>query len=148
MKAIVTQAHATYQQMSMSAKYLLAVVLAMLVCVTTASISTDYTRRAYVNATVVAKTQTTPVHKGNWTPKFIIALRHPDGTLQDVYTSYSRYATTEVGSKWGVMYSDFDRGRPVPTTDKVRFSILFISLACAVLAFASLTAHWLFPPID
>jgi hypothetical protein len=145
MKSVAISATYNFRKLSRSMQYLLLAPLFALMFVLASAVDSAYLKESYVAATVIAKTKSESTHKGNWKPHFILALRHPDGTLQDVRTSYAVYATTPVGSTWGVMYSDFDRGHPMPMGDRVRFAVLALSALGVLLSLAWSLAHKLYP---
>lgn len=145
MKSIAISATYNFRQLSRSARYLLMAALFALTFVLARSVDSEYMKESYIDATVIGKTKSESTHKGNWNPHFILALRHPDGTLQEVRTDYAVYAATQVGSTWGVMYSDFDRGRPMPMADRVRLAVLGLSAFGVLLSLLWSLAYKLYP---
>jgi hypothetical protein len=117
MNALAYQVSTTIDRISTTARYIISGILLLCAFAGLLTVQTDYTRETRVEATVFAKTQGA-ARKSSGT-EFILALRLPDGTLQDVRTTFAQYSVTEVGSKWGVMVSDSSRGLPMPRADKL-----------------------------
>lgn len=126
MNAIAYQVSSTFDRISTRARYAICGILLLCVFVGLLTVQTDYSRQTVVAATVIAKTQG-EARRSNGT-EFIVALRLPDGTLQDVRTTFAQYSVTEVGSKWGVLVSDSSRGLPMPLTDKLLLTSFVLAL--------------------
>lgn len=127
MTSIAHSVSNTFKGLSTVTKLFLLAFVLLFAAVKVSTMENSYTRLTYVSATVIAKTQM-PGSRSSSTPYFILATRHPDGTLEDVYTSFARYSTTEIGSKWGVYTSDSIKDLPVPGFESAR-RILAVCLA-------------------
>jgi hypothetical protein len=142
MTAIAQSVSTTFKGLSTHIKLFLLALALLFACVKVATMENSYNHLSYVSATVIAKTQM-PGARNAATPSFILALRHPDGTLEDVYTSFARYSTTEIGSKWGTYTSDAIKNLPAPGFEKAR---MFLAIALVIgfaLSLAGGIASWL-----
>jgi len=145
MKSIAMPATKGLRSLSVSSRSFLISALFVFTFCAALLVSTEYTKKDYVVATVIGKTEAEPAHKGNWDQQYTLALRHPDGVLQEVHPTYAEYTATQVGSKWDVMYSDFDRGLPMPVQDRVRMAVLMLSFLGAFAAFFWSLVCWSTP---
>lgn len=118
-------------------KWLALTILCIAAVIGLSSVETEYTREYVVKGTVIAKTQGTTVHKSSSSPHFVLALRLPDGSLKDVYTSFSYYSVTPVGGTWPIAVSARSLGHERPLFDTIQLAALIVLVLGACLSVAS-----------
>ena len=135
MSAIYQTTTSYFGKLSESAKAVLLGFILVAVAVLMCNVDTGYTATRVVNATVIAKTDGATQTKSSASPYFIIAVRHPDGTTQDVYTSFADYSQTPVGSTLQVNVSNQSLGYDMPLITQLVVVTFLVSAVSALCVF-------------
>jgi len=101
------------------------------------NVDTGYTATRVVSTTVIAKTDGATQTKSSASPYFIVAVRHPDGTTQDVYTTFAEYSQTAVGSVFQVEVSNHSLGHDMPLITQLVIVAFLVSAVGALCAFVA-----------
>lgn len=138
MAALYQTAGEVRAEVSLAHKRLLLLLAMLIAFVVVALIDTGYTTPRAAQGTVVAKTQGASNGQVTDAPYFVVAIRHPDGSIKDIKTDSHRYSQTEVGGKWEVTVSDMSMGLPMPFKHKLVLAVLGLLMLCGVVTLVRL----------
>jgi len=114
---------------------LVGVVLLAITLLITFVVDNGYTTARTVDATVTAKVHGGAQGRSGTSPYFMLAVRHADGTEQDVRTNFVTYSKAAVGSTTQVTVSDYTLGREMSLKSMLVLGVLILSMAGSTVAF-------------
>lgn len=124
-----------FRKLPLNAKMVAIALTMVLTAIGVALIPTGHSRKVPTVATVIGKAQTTVQERARPRTQFLLAVRHSDGTLQDVSVKHSTYVATAVGSALELQASPADRGVSPPPMETARGWFSSILFFCGILGF-------------